>query len=209
MAGAGFTGRWSELDIVYRSPPQLLRLLQLYRNQRLPEANEIVPLPPAQDELPLLDLCWRQVRPETLVAAMCREVDAVFAPGAPWAMSDLCIVVDSDELGLEVRDALTARNIRILTMIDENERAERRLKHAFFHGSARVKLTTIQSFEGWESPLMLVGVIGCSPEVMYTALSRLRRDDSGSRLTVVCANPEESAFGAEWPQYEDEARVPA
>ena len=208
MAGAGFTGRWSELDVVYRSPPQLLRLLQLYREERLPHANEIVPLPPAQEELPLLDLRWRQVGPDALVNALCSEVDAVFDPAARWAMSDLCIVVDSDDLGLRLRGALEARNIRVLTTIDEDERAERRLKHAFFHGSARVKLTTIQSFKGWESPLMLVGVAQCSPEVMYTALSRLRRDDGGSRLTVVCGNPEEATFGAAWPTFENDAPQP-
>lgn len=204
MVGAGFRGEWSELKVAYRSPPQLLRLLERYRRNRLPEAAvDSAPIP-GQEELALLELRWRQVDPDDLIIAMCDEVAALFESQQLHSMSDLCVLVDSDALGLELADALMRRNIRTITTIHDDERVSRQLKRAFFGGDARVKLTTIHSFKGWESPLVLVGLRRCSPQVTYTALSRLRRSDSGSRLTVVCADEEEASFGSEWPVFQDD-----
>jgi hypothetical protein len=211
MQGAGFSGPWNELTVSYRCPPQLLRLLRLYREERLPKNDEVVPLPASnpQDELALLDLRWRQVDGSHLLPALLEEVDAIFGTWRSFAVSDLCICVDSDALGLSLRDALEQRNIGVLTTIDSNRRAEKRLKYAFFNDTGRVKLTTIQSFKGWEAPLLLVGMQSAKPQLTYTALSRLRRDDGGSRLTVVCADPGHATFGRQWPSFRDDTRAAA
>ena len=36
---------------------------------------------------------------------------------------------------------------------------------------------------------------------VYVALSRLRRSESGSFLTVVCSAPELESYGRTWPEF--------
>jgi hypothetical protein len=71
----------------------------------------------------------------------------------------------------------------------------------FYMGDARVKATTIHSFKGWESRLIVVCITDTSEidsnslAAVYAGLTRLKRSPNGSWLTVVCSSPKLNAFG--------------
>ena len=203
MIGAGFPGgRWGELDLSYRLPVELVRLLHRFHHEFLPESDEGPPKAAVQDELPLLRLRWRQVAPDAIATGLVEELVEVVAHGS---FSDVCVIVDTKAAALAAIDELQRRNITCLHTIADDSRAERRLKHAFFRGDARVKVTTIHSFKGWESSRLLIAITEDSPQLAYTALTRLLRSDDGASLTVICANPRFRDFGSSWPIFEETA----
>lgn len=86
----------------------------------------------------------------------------------------------------------------------EKEEDGRRKKLAFYKGDARVKVTTIHSFKGWESRALVVQISNASDAtglaLAYVAITRLKRDERGCYLTVICANPTLKEYGATWPR---------
>ena len=73
-------------------------------------------------------------------------------------------------------------------------------------GDARVKATTLHSFKGWESRaiVLFVGekVDEQSYAIIYTGLTRLKRHEKGSFLTVVSCSDELVEFGKTWAKFE-------
>jgi len=66
-----------------------------------------------------------------------------------------------------------------------------------------IRVTTLHSFKGWESRLLIVVIDRATGDeqlaLIYTALTRLQRHVSGSKITVICAANELLAYGREWP----------
>lgn len=79
----------------------------------------------------------------------------------------------------------------------------------FYMGDARIKATTLHSFKGWESRLLVIYVPDAahaqSLALVYAGLTRLKRSQKGSWLTVVCSAPELHEFGRSFPDYADSA----
>lgn len=127
----------------------------------------------------------------------------------PVSVADLVCVVDNEDVGNEVVKALRERRFNVSetfgTSVDKRERQEesRRKKQAFYKGDGRIKVTTIQSYKGWESKVLVVCITNAAtPESLslaYTAITRLKRDDRGCYLTVVCSAPELHDYGLSWP----------
>jgi hypothetical protein len=145
------------------------------------------------------------------VAAAC--VDAMLeilsaSDDDPVAVAELVCIVDREDVGLEVAQLLGDRNISVLHTFgvgqtkDEKDKDGRRRKLAFFKGDARVKITTIQSFKGWESRALVVQISEASSPtglaLAYAAITRLKQDDRGCFLTVICSAPELKEFGQTW-----------
>ena len=87
----------------------------------------------------------------------------------------------------------------------ENRRESRRKKMAFYMGNARIKGTTLHSFKGWESRALII-FIGQSLDkkssaLIYTGLTRLKRHEDGSYLTIVSCADELMPYGKTWPKY--------
>jgi hypothetical protein len=82
---------------------------------------------------------------------------------------------------------------------DKQNKDGRRKKIGFFMGDARVKLTTIQSFKGWEARLLVLVISKAnSPQglsAIYAGITRLKRSVNGaSNLSVICSAPELGSF---------------
>lgn len=217
MIGAGFTGRWSELPCSYRMPSPLLHLAARFAQTFLPVDQLIVPASP-QGELPTepCRLRWVQVAseavPQTCVDEALRLVTA--RTGAAVAVTDLTVLVDRIEVGVEIVKILNGRGIRTAETFvlakDDGKAAvgeERRKKLAFWKGSPRVKVTTLHSYKGWEGRILIVGLTrGRTPTdraLIYSGLTRLKRHPAGSFLTVVCCAESFCEFGALWPDFSD------
>lgn len=212
MNGAGFRGRWVTLEHSYRLSPDLCRIASLFVDEFLPESEEHRPSPPAGELEFRTVLRWRQIDQAEHTAK--HTVEALLeiledSTSDPVAISDLVCIVDRESVGCEIVRRLREKNIRTIHTFGESENKRereeesRRKKQAFYKGDARVKVTTIQSYKGWESKALVVQISQASgPKSLaltYTAITRLKRDDRGCYLTVVCSAPQLRAFGALWP----------
>jgi hypothetical protein len=127
----------------------------------------------------------------------------------PLSFSDLVCLVDHVETGNAVVAILREHGISVIHTFgsgdDEREvnQDSRRKKLAFYKGDARVKVTTIHSFKGWESKAVVVQVSKAdtmdSLALVYTAITRLKMDDAGCYLTVVNSTAELESHGRTWP----------
>lgn len=83
----------------------------------------------------------------------------------------------------------------------------------FYMGDARLKATTLHSFKGWEARLLVVYITEAahaeSLALVYAGLTRLKRSQLGSWLTVVCAAPELDLYGRSFPEHSDRTRPKA
>lgn len=210
MTGAGFIGRWSSLDISYRMPPTLIKYLEQYAKQYLP--NISINIPKAEDsELDLwpVQMRWVQLNPDVQTARFCADAVLsmpIWTQPETLAYSDITLLVQDHKFGLQCVELLERSNVKTAHVFGSDHIEKRQRKLGFFMGDARVKATTIHSFKGWESRCMVINISRANlPEDMatiYVALSRLKRHTGGSYLTVICSAPELEAFGKTWQTFE-------
>lgn len=209
MDGAGFRGRWMELETSYRLPPTLCSLAGQFIADFLPNAEGPRPNPPQGQLFGKATLSWNQVLPgeeiERCVAAIL-EVGA--DSGSEIAYADRVCLVDDVEIGKQIVSQLRERGIRVSSTFgigeteQEIEEDSRRKKLRFYKGAPMVKVTTVHSFKGWESRAIIMQISrandATSLALVYTGITRVRRDDDGCYLTVVNSAQELSDYGHRW-----------
>jgi hypothetical protein len=215
MTGAGFRGGWTELAISYRLPPAYLPYVVDFATRFIPETERILP-EPRQAELGL-DVYMRWIQVPGSTSGICAEQIANAVTYLPdegrhsvATFSDVIFMADNRESGLEVVRQVDAKGIRVNHTFDpnKNSKAERRRKMAFYLGSEKVKATTIHSFKGWESSVVVVQIEMIKNDragrlaAVYAALTRLRAAENGPALIVViCSEPGLREYGATWPDF--------
>ncbi len=215
MTGAGFRGEWLQLERSYRLPPSVIPLLKLYSERYL--IGEDVDIPETeQQELDLfpVELKWVQTvpasAPDACVSAILEQMEHL----RPTNAATDIVFLAGHEIGAAVVQVLEGKNIRVRHTFDDGQvfGRGRRLKLAFFQGAERVKATTLHSFKGWEAAQLVIYVdSAASPRdraVFYAALTRLKRLEAGSALTVVSSARNLVEFGRQWPSFQ-KFRAPA
>ena len=217
-SGSGLSSRWVELKNSYRLPRPLCDLAGKFIETYLPDTENPRPVPP-QGELDFgtEHLKWLQVHPGQEAAECTKALfDIVDQSEPPIAISDLTLIVDNSTVGrLVIDQLLREKNIRCIDTLEpvegdgfERETEGRRKKLAFFKGDARVKVTTIHSFKGWESRALVVLITQAQSDealsLAYAGITRLKRSDRGSYLTIVCSVNQLAPFGSAWRQYQRE-----
>ena len=208
MRGAGFSGGWTQLETSYRLPNDAMDMARTFAQEFLPQ--DTIDLPkPEQGSLALhpCTLRWVQRDPETTATDSCvTEILSMLKRSGRdgLANADLCLLTDDQRVGAEVVRLLREKNIRTVTTFDDRGVESKRNKMGFWMGDARVKATTLHSFKGWESRLLVVHITRAftadARALIYAGLTRLKRSVQGSHLTVVCTAPELSKFGQRWPE---------
>ncbi|KHL24116.1 hypothetical protein PK98_15650 [Croceibacterium mercuriale] len=206
MSGAGFSGGWAELKLGYRVPTTTVRLVSDFANRFLPPELRNLPSEPAQGSLELTDTVeWIQC---DVRHAVKRCVDAVLAMHrrtgrqgmANADITFLCSSIDHGQCFIRDLTTYSAFRMNVAHTYTHNKGEEVRRKMAFWMGDARMKATTFHSFKGWEARLLVVYIADAreleSRAAIYAALTRLKRSEQGSHLTVVCSAPELAEFGA-------------
>jgi hypothetical protein len=214
MSGAGFSGgRWAELKTSYRLPSPIVPFVSQFAAQYMTVHEVDLPVAiksPEQMELADLStrLRWVQVSdPDQAVARVAEEVPEMMKRLTDTtSVSDIVLLLPTQQLGESIAHELKSRyGIELHHTFDADKRVARKKKLAFFKGDARVKATTLHSFKGWESRHLIVLVDSIdrpdSAALLYTAMTRLRRDPAGSCLTVVSACSELYSFGKTWPEF--------
>jgi hypothetical protein len=207
MKGAAFDGPWFRLDGCYRFPRELIPYLRRFAKEFLPGGDINLPTEVQGDlfEQPL-SLRWLQVQDIGAVDACVRAVcDVAASVSVTW--SEITLLVATHEEGLRCLQSLEAppRNIKVNHVFGPDHASQKRRKMAFWMGDARLKAATVHSFKGWESRAMVIHISRAATTgemaAAYVALSRLRKCESGSFLTVVCSAPELESYGRTWPEF--------
>lgn len=209
MEGCGFTGgRWSELKESYRLPERVIPFVQKFADKFL---TGEVDLPiPVQMELDI-DECrlrWVHVENKGLAVQACFDELIRMMKALPknTAVADLTFICSGRVIGRDVVGRLQEKNFHVRHTFAENSRTAQEQKRQLFQGDARIKATTIHSYKGWEGKLLVVfvdSIDGFGRELLYTAMTRLRRGGGSSCLTVVSTCADLQDFAGTWPEYEE------
>lgn len=204
MAGAGFAGKWSQLDSSYRLPPDAMHIARTFAQTFLPQANINLPQP-EQASLALYPctLRWQQCDAQESIGRCVGAIDDMMRETgtAGLANADITLLSQDTRSGEDIAKALARKNVNSVNTFGQDHR---RKKMSFYMGDARIKATTLHSFKGWESRLLVVYVDNAtsaeSLALIYAGLTRLKRSPEGSWLTVVSSCIELSDFGDIWPK---------
>jgi hypothetical protein len=212
MAKAGFRGPWAELKISYRLPPAVVPLVSRFAEDFL--TNEEIDIPEVEQrdnqlefaEFFPVELRWVHVRDrgsglDALFSELRRMMQRL---RTDTAVPDITVLSGTD-LGRSLTELLASKGVHVLHTFDKDKQNSRRQKRAFFQGVARIKATTLHSFKGWEARhlVLFIGSVERAEDraLIYTALTRLRRHQAGSALTVVSCCPDLFAYGQRWPEF--------
>ncbi len=209
MSGAGFVGPWSSLDVSYRMPKQALDYAREFALRFLPQENINIPSnDQASLELEPTTLRWVHTV-QDIAAEVCRdEIIRLFKTEQleDLSFAETTFLCSQKKFGMEVVDALGELGIKSVHTFDPEEQESRRQKVGFYMGDARVKATTLHSFKGWESRLLIIyiGDVASQQELalVYTGLTRLKRSIKGSSLTVISTSESLLEYGKTWPSFE-------
>ena len=208
MEGAGFRGRWSELETSYRMPALLCALAKRFVAHFLPDTDSPPPERPQGRFDFRTEIRWRHVQSEA-AAETCVEslLAMVQTADPPLAYADLVCLVESVEVGRQVVKLLRSHRIESIHTFGAGndamgiEQDSRRKKLAFYKGDARVKVTTVHCYKGLESKAVVLQVSRAKKAtelaLVYAGLTRMKSDDLGCYLTIVNSTPELRAFSDE------------
>lgn len=214
MKGAGFRGEWGTLAESFRLSPSLCKLANQFVARFLPESGAQRPLP-IEGELEFKTILkWWQV-PQESAADYCMQAMEYMVEESdpPISYADLTCIAENEAVGLKIVESLKRRGINAIHTFGQGDSPAKkyydgqRKKQAFFKGDARVKVTTVHSFKGWESKALVVhighGQSEAALSLAYAGITRLKRDDHGCYLTVVCSARELVEYGKTWPEFQD------
>lgn len=209
MRGCGFTGQWSELKDSYRLPQPVIPFVRQF-GERFLKAEVYLPTDAqTEQDIDECNLRWVHVEDPDSAAQVCfNEIITLMGSLPPkTAVADLTFICSSNELGRDVVERLKHKRVRVRHTFGEDGRVSQRQKRALFQGDASVKATTIHSYKGWEGKQIVVFIKSIDrpkdKALLYTAMTRLRRDQLQSSLTVVSSCRNLGDFGRKWPDYHE------
>jgi len=211
LPGAGFSGRWIELGGSRRLPNRLLPLLRTFADEFHPTARNALPDQTTGMDTPC-ELRWVQTSPANRVRMCVDElIQIIQRDQQPQSkpLTDLVLICDRSEDCLEAERILARYNINVYNTHSTNHKNVRQKKKNFDLGLPSIKISTMQSFKGWQARLIVICISYFSQSrpadaaTIYTSLTRLKSHDAGSNLSVVCSALQLQAFGRRFPDYED------
>jgi hypothetical protein len=210
MAGAGFRGPWNTLSESYRLSQSMCMLAKDFIDEFLPDSENQRPMPVQSGFEFKTILQWWQVD-KFSAARNCVDalLDIITKSFPPISYSDLTCIVENEEIGNEIVRLLNDRHLYCIHTFGRGATNKdkyydsRRKKQGFFKGTPGIKVTTIQSFKGWESKALVVQVGSATSKkalaLFYAAITRLKKDDHGCYLTVVSESLRLLDYGKKWP----------
>lgn len=197
ISGAGFSGPWTTLRDSYRIPGDLV---PVYRNfaERFLDGDKWLPEEEAPPAFPT-QRRWVNCGPNDLARDMAlassrllEDSELVDTP------RELTFLAPTHTVGQAVAERLEKSGHVVHHVFAESDADQKRRKRRFHPDTPGVKGCTVQSFKGWESRVLVVG-IGDRPwdrRLAYVALTRLKHGtDRPAVIVVVNSNPALADFG--------------
>ena len=211
MSGMGFRGDWAQLSVSYRMPPKALNIARHFAQNFL--SKETTDLPTEENnslvEYPCA-LTWVQCTDDNILPSFEKVLYSMMKTTGnktKVANADITILVENVSDGKKLVNFLSTKGIKTANTFSDDAMEQRRQKIGFYQGDARIKATTIHSFKGWESNMLIMYVTNAwgakNHALIYTGLTRVKRDLRGSWLTVVCSDSSLQEYGKTWPSYEE------
>jgi hypothetical protein len=208
MKKVKFSGPWAQLRTGYRLPPLAQEHVGRFASEFITDRSADLP-DPAQGVLDVENCHMRWIACSFRDAAETCEreiIEMMHHTGMNGlANADITFLTDASHVGRKAIDRLADRGIETMSALDEIYDDRRREKLKFFVGTARLSATTLHSFKGWESRLLVIYLSEADTHekiaAIYAGLTRLKEHPLGCRLTVVSSNLALNDYGRTWPEY--------
>lgn len=203
MEGAGFRGPWNELHTSYRIPqdfiPKIKNFIDFFL---LDDEATNVPLPEVDlmSKVNKTHFKWVQLKRDDENDGFCvQEILNVLPQIKNFSYPSLIFLSNSQKEGLKVKKLLQEKGIKVQTAFKREE------KLAFSLIEDPVKISTIHSFKGMETPVLVIQLKENEAKdkknikLLYTALTRIRKGlNTDSIITVICSDPVFEKYGETW-----------
>ena len=224
MIGSGFSGQWTDLAGSYRMPSDMVPIANAFAEQYLGGARLAAAVPADRLEISgttaRTERRWENISP---TADLGREVGlqtvALLRANPELCPSDVVFMCETHPQGLEAVKVIEASGFAVHHMFGTTTSEKQRRKRRFWPDAPGVRGCTVDSFKGWESRAVVLGIgtwDGRSPRLAYVAMTRVKGDPLGrpSLVTVVNSDNALAAFEAtfaepaeSWPAPLAELRV--
>jgi len=213
-------GSWAEFKYSYRLPKSMIPMLNDYCDRFLLDDPHIErPTADPQAELLSCTLSYRNMFGSGSLAEAVAELVNQLPRERGVHPGDIVFLFWDHRTGLDSVEYLVELSPgwqdRISTVFAPNFEMQKRKKRAFWAGVGETKGSTIHSFQGWESPYVILGIPGLGDsdpdhelsaferqywKAVYIGLTRVMKTDRGSELIVVNAEPRLENFLKKWFQ---------
>lgn len=206
MAVRGFGNAWFNLTTSYRMPISLCKLSANFIEMFLPDTENIRPLP-LQDDIEFKTILkWKECNEQNMIKETVKALLEIIKENESTAFADLTCIVDRKANGQAIAKLLREKNIKCIDTFAKQDKEGKRQKMRFYKGVAQVKLTTINSFKGWEAKSIVIQstrIKSISQKALFfSALTRLKKTDNGCFLTVINISENLEKYGRTWPHFE-------
>tara|TARA_B100000989_G_scaffold118046_1_gene86874 strand:- start:787 stop:2547 length:1761 start_codon:yes stop_codon:yes gene_type:complete len=194
MKNLGMANRWTELNDSFRIPNNVKPLLNKFQNEFF-ESKNINLIVSKQDDLMHCQVKWIDADIDSSIQQCMEELIILVKEdqNQKRSFTDLTFLTDNQSVGLNVVEKLRAadKSLKVADTFKRNEkdRNQKIRKIAFTKLNATVKATTIHSFKGWESRMIVILITRAKTpkdlSVIYTGLTRIKQHPLGSFLTII------------------------
>lgn len=190
----GFSGRWGELIQNLRLPYIVAKEANKFAKMFLPDVDLYAESGQAQLTEPIL----RWIHCKNLNEAM-NQAEAAFdylVKEKEQQPTDIVMLFTKIEIGEEMVRRFKKRNIEVNDVFSDTH------KKSFWMGDSRTKMSTIQSFKGWELKNIILVINARKKSVklsslIYTAIGRTQQN-----LIVINVSKDYANYGKFWPETE-------
>jgi hypothetical protein len=224
MIGSGFSGQWTDLAGSYRMPSDMVPIANAFAEKYLGGARLAAAVPADRFEISgttaRTGRRWDNISPTAdLGYEVGLQTVALLRAHPELCPSDVVFMCETHPQGMEAVKVIEANGYAVHHMFGMTKSEKQRRKRRFWPDAPGVRGCTVDSFKGWESRAVVLGIgtwEGRSPRLAYVAMTRVKGDALGrpSLVTVVNSDPALAAFeGAfaeaaeSWPAPLAELRV--
>jgi hypothetical protein len=197
MIGAGFSGKWTELEGSYRMPADLVPLTNRFAERHLDGERLRAEIPADHASIAGASVetvrHWEQLAVSSeLGTAVGHEVVRLLTAYPDLNPRDLVFLCEHHDDGLKAVQVIEAAGFEVHHIFAEKAAARSRRKRRFWPDGPGVKGCTVQSFKGWETPALVLGIgsDAMSTRLAYVGMTRVKARNDGlpSFLSVVSVN---------------------
>ena len=220
MAGAGFHGRWTELNGTYRMPPDLVPIVAEFARRHVPVEHRDLPTlemdhPLLVDAYPETVRSWVNTTDLGVVQEASDAAERLLDKHPSLHPDDL-VVLAGHSRGGQIMAELQLRGHEVSHIFTpsgpDQASAGRRRKRRFWGGTPGIKGCTVDSFKGWEARAVIAvpPVDDVTNRRAYIAMTRVKGDPGRTAfVTVVNTRLDLNSFKSQFERTVSPDEVPA
>ncbi len=200
MKGSGFAGNWTLLTGSYRLPRDMAPIVNTFADRYvdgerihadIPDDHVAISgefFPTRRRWLNIASTAELGRSVGEAVVELCRTDDDL-------SPADIVFLCEEHEQGLDAVKVIEQAGLPVHHIFAKHSQDQARRKRRFWPDAPGIKGCTVQSYKGWETPALVMG-IGAKPHSLrlaYVAMTRLRVREGGP-ATISVVNAHHGAF---------------